>query len=257
MKANAMRNLLLLLCIAGLASCVSSKKFNELQEEKDALAKSLATVEAKVNKLEEQNAELTTAKDDLSMELTNVKGQLNETESRVAQVQSDFDQSKMELDKMKKEVKAAFAHIEDAVADTDNRVTTIEDALYIDMSDTVTFRTASATVSASDKETIMKLAEMLKKHPNLHLVIEGNADKRSISNANYKDNWELSAARSIAVVRQLVKEGVDPTQLTAAGRGEFNPAVTENPDSRETLAQNRRIELLVLPKIGTLYQMSK
>jgi chemotaxis protein MotB len=257
MKANAMRNLLLLLCVAGLASCVSQKKFNELQEEKDALAESLASVEAKVDKLEEQNNELSTANQDLGQELNNVKGQLSETESRVAKVQSDFDASQNELDNMRKEVKAAFSHIEDAVADTDNRVTTIEDALYIDMTDTVTFRTASARVSASDKETIAKLAEMLNEHPNLHLVVEGNADKRSINNDSYKDNWELSAARSIAVVRELVKEGVDPTQLTAAGRAEFNPAVTEDPNSAETLAKNRRIELMVLPKIGTLYQMSK
>lgn len=256
MKNSAIIGLMLMTMI-GMTSCVSNKKFQALEEEKNALEEKVNMMESQVAELQDQNKELDEAKTTLNKDLTQVKAELDETESKVAKVQSDLDQSKTQLDKMRKEVRAAFSHIEEAVASTDERVTTIEDALYIDMSDTVSFRTASATVSAQDKETITKLADMLKKHPNLHLVVEGNADKRSINNENYKDNWELSAARSIAVVRQLVKEGVDPNQLTAAGRAEHNPAVTENPDSPKTWAKNRRIELMVLPKIGTLYQMSK
>ena len=86
-------------------------------------------------------------------------------------------------------------------------------------------------------------------------MIEGNTDKRSINNDNYADNWELSAARSINVVRKLVDMGVNPAQLTAAGRADHNPAETNDPDSKATLAKNRRVELMVIPKVGTLYKM--
>ena len=115
---------------------------------------------------------------------------------------------------------------------------------------------AGKELPLSDKEAIDRLATLLNDHPNLHLVIEGNADKRSINNEDYADNWELSSARSINVVRQLIALGVNPEQLTAAGRAEFNPAASDDPDSKETLAKNRRIELMVVPKVGTLYRLA-
>ena len=70
--------------------------------------------------------------------------------------------------------------------------------------------------------------------------VDGHTDKRPVS-GQFKSNWELSAARAIAVVQYLVSKGVQPQHLVAAGFGEFQPVDTS--DSDEALRRNRRIEL--------------
>ncbi|TBW35118.1 peptidoglycan -binding protein [Siculibacillus lacustris] len=73
------------------------------------------------------------------------------------------------------------------------------------------------------------------------LRIDGHTDARPISGGRFRSNWELSAARSIAVVRRLAEDGVSPRHLVAAGFGEFQPL--EEGTSEEVHARNRRIEI--------------
>ena len=71
--------------------------------------------------------------------------------------------------------------------------------------------------------------------------VDGHTDKRPIQSPQFKSNWELSAARAIAVVQYLVSKGVDPQRLVAAGFGEFQPI--DPGDTEDALSKNRRIEL--------------
>ncbi len=73
------------------------------------------------------------------------------------------------------------------------------------------------------------------------LRIDGHTDSKAITGGTFKSNWELSAARAIAVVQYLISKGIEPTRLAAAGFGEFQPI---DPGTDEAaLARNRRIEL--------------
>lgn len=74
------------------------------------------------------------------------------------------------------------------------------------------------------------------------LRVDGHTDNRPIApGGRFKSNWELSAARSIAVVRRLIEAGVSPKHLVAAGFGEFQPV--EEGTTDEVYARNRRIEI--------------
>ena len=73
------------------------------------------------------------------------------------------------------------------------------------------------------------------------LRIDGHTDKQPISGGPFKSNWDLSAARAIAVVQYLISKGIPPDRLAAAGFGEFQPI--DPGDDEEGLARNRRIEL--------------
>src|SRR5262249_49220215 len=73
------------------------------------------------------------------------------------------------------------------------------------------------------------------------LRVDGHTDVRPINNPLFKNNWELSAGRAIAVVQYLVGKGVSPQRLVAAGFGEFQPIDVEK--TEEAYTRNRRIEL--------------
>jgi chemotaxis protein MotB len=73
------------------------------------------------------------------------------------------------------------------------------------------------------------------------LRVDGHTDVRPINSPEFKNNWELSAARAISVVQYLISKGVSPQRLVAAGFGEFQPISVEK--TEEAFTRNRRIEL--------------
>jgi chemotaxis protein MotB len=73
------------------------------------------------------------------------------------------------------------------------------------------------------------------------LRVDGHTDVRPTTGANFKSNWELSAARAISVVQYLISKGISPQRLVAAGFGEFQPIDPER--TEEAFSRNRRIEL--------------
>lgn len=73
------------------------------------------------------------------------------------------------------------------------------------------------------------------------LRVDGHTDARPMQGGRFRSNWDLSAARAIAVVQYLISRGIAPQRLVAAGFGEFQPI--DQGDSTEALARNRRIEL--------------
>ena len=79
--------------------------------------------------------------------------------------------------------------------------------------------------------------------PDINWVmrVDGHTDAKPIHSSQFSSNWELSAARAIAVVEYLVGRGVDPHRLVAAGFGQFQPI--EAGASDDVLRKNRRIEL--------------
>ncbi|SFK01394.1 peptidoglycan -binding protein [Celeribacter neptunius] len=119
----------------------------------------------------------------------------------------------------------------------------------------VLFEPASAELGPEGKRQIAGVARILSDvaseiPPTIDWVIrvDGHTDKTPLSGTGeYRDNWELSQARALSVVRYMVNDlGFDPSRLLAAGFGEYRPvAIGDNP---ETLAMNRRIEFKLTEK---------
>ena len=88
---------------------------------------------------------------------------------------------------------------------------------------------------------IMELEKQIPPDLAWVLRVDGHTDVRPISNPQFPSNWQLSAARAIAVVQYLVGKGVSPQHLVAAGFGEFQPLDLET--TEDAYRRNRRIEL--------------
>ncbi|MDF1719492.1 MAG: peptidoglycan -binding protein [Minwuia sp.] len=112
----------------------------------------------------------------------------------------------------------------------------------------VLFGSGSAEMGVAGRIQLTKLAETLidisAKIPddiNWILRIDGHTDSVPISTARFPSNWELSAARAIAVSKYLIQQGIPPDRLAPTGFGEFHPI--EPGDSELAKRRNRRIEL--------------
>ena len=117
----------------------------------------------------------------------------------------------------------------------------------------VLFETGKAQLNPDGKTELDKLAaavvELNKEIPPeipWVLRVDGHTDKRPMQSTEFHSNWDLSAARAIAVVQYLISKGVPADRLVAAGFGEFQPI--DPGDSEEAYAKNRRIELKLTEK---------
>lgn len=115
------------------------------------------------------------------------------------------------------------------------------------MTDKVLFDSGSATLLPQTKEILTDIAEILKAQTN-PIIVEGHTDDTTIKKASikaqYSDNWDLSTARAVSVLKYLVRKGVSPDRCSAAGYAEFKPLVPNIDDI--TRAKNRRIDIVML-----------
>ena len=265
-----------------------SKKFKEAFHERDSLCQRTSELEGV---LEATEKDLEATKSDLDQaraQAENLTKDLNEANKKyddlrtssgaqVAGLSSDLASKQAELDakeellknreerlKMLEEIIRKQDELMNALTDRVKKALTgFEDdelsvemrdgKVYVSMSDKLLFKSASATVEPKGVEAIQKIAGVMNKNTDIDMAIEGHTDSLAINTARFKDNWDLSVARSVSVVRLLTDNGVDPQRVTAAGKGEFNP-IGDN-KTKEGRAKNRRTEIVLTPKLNELMQL--
>ncbi|MDE6533204.1 MAG: OmpA family protein [Muribaculaceae bacterium] len=127
-------------------------------------------------------------------------------------------------------------------------VKVLKGVVYISLADNMLFKSGSYEVSSRAMETLSKIAKIIKDYKDYDVLVEGNTDNVPISRENIRNNWDLSGLRASSVVQVLQNDfGIDPSRLTAAGRGEFNP-IADN-GSEVGKQRNRRTEIIITPKL--------
>jgi chemotaxis protein MotB len=116
------------------------------------------------------------------------------------------------------------------------------------------FKSGSTQLSARAQEVLGKVATVLNDKPDMEMLVEGHTDNVPISRDCFKDNWDLSTSRATAITRVLQNDyKVDPARITAGGRSQYVPLATnDTPEGRST---NRRIRIVILPKLDQFYGM--
>ena len=273
-----MKKLVLIALCAGLTltSCVSKKEFAALQtkqkqtedllntatvklnscltERSAALAKAEG-LQDRLNDLKDSNKQLIESSKDLTMLTT--KGADNLERSLESLKERDLKITRLQ-DALTKKDSVTLALVsslkkEVGMNDQDIQINVEKGVVFISLSDKVLFQSGSYYLSTRANEILGKVATVINGKPDFEALVEGHTDNVSYSSGVLIDNWDLSAKRSTAVVRQLVSLGANPAQLIAAGRSEFVPLVPNT--SVENKSTNRRTKIYILPKIDQFYEM--
>lgn len=114
-------------------------------------------------------------------------------------------------------------------------------SVSIELASDVLFDSGKAIVKSSAKSKLNSIANTIKqKYAGKEINVEGHSDTDPIRKSKWKDNWELSCERALAVTRYLISQGIPAKQLAASGRSQYHPIGS-------TKAQNRRVEIMVFP----------
>lgn len=212
---------LLIFCLAvgTFESCVSKKKFDELQSAKDASDKALAETQQQVKNLQDENQNLKTTmeqeKTRMNNEIANIRQDLDAAKTQMAQVQNELSMTREQLDNIKKEINGIFDAYQASGLSLEER----DGKLYVMTKQPVQYRTGSAALSRDERNALADLANTLKNNPKLQILVEGYTDTQKYPRGAGYDNWNLSVDRAMSVARQLLKNGANPDQVAVVGRG--------------------------------------
>lgn len=135
---------------------------------------------------------------------------------------------------------------EKLATETEIEVEQAPTGVKITVAATVLYPSGIAILSDRGKSVLSKVAETLKNHKNVNIIVEGHTDNIPISLklvSTFATNWELASARSINIVHFLVEKGIEESRFESRAFSSQRPIASN--DTVEGKAKNRRIELLI------------
>jgi len=261
-----------------LTSCVSKKKYADLdyklrkkqellddatiklnlcEEEKTSKTSEVKALREKVKTLKNNNSSLLNNVGDLATlskkEAQNLERSLESIKEKDLQIKTMRDA----INKKDSVTLALVTSLKGALGnlnDEDIEVNVEKGVVFISISDKLLFNSGSYNVSKKAENVLGKVAKVVNNKPDIDFMVEGHTDSVPFKKGDLLDNWDLSVKRATAVVRVLQwKFKVDPKRITAAGRSHYQPL--KGNDNRANRAANRRTRIVVLPKLDQFYDM--
>ena len=273
-----MKKVLALILMVFLASCVSQKKFTELEQLQQNTKSLLDTTTIKMNSceeekeaalaslqtLKEQNKFLNANNQDLINNIGNLttlsqKGAENLEKSLESMKEKDLRIDKMQDAVTKKDsvtlaLVTSLKGVLGNLSDDDIEINVEKGVVYVSISDKLLFRSGSYTVTSRAKAVLGKVAKVVNDKPDIEFMVEGHTDNVPIKADGILDNWDLSVKRATAVIRILQNDfSVSPERMTASGRSYYIP-IADN-DTARNRAMNRRTRIVILPKLDQFYDL--
>ncbi|RZK41723.1 MAG: hypothetical protein EOO90_10245 [Pedobacter sp.] len=259
-------------------SCVSNKKFAELQSTNSQLQQSNQDLNSRLQASESELSGSKIRVKSLEEQIAAERANLTQLQTALEKCLSSSNQGNVNISKLVDEINSSNRYIQQLVnsknkSDSLNVVLTnnltrslsreemgsvdvqvLKGVVYISLADNMLYKSGSYEISDQSGATLSKIAKIIKDYNNYDVLIEGNTDNVPISMPNIRNNWDLSALRASSVVQSLQNNhGVDPKRLTAAGRGEYNPIAGNETASGKT--QNRRTQIIITPKLDQFMEL--
>jgi chemotaxis protein MotB len=223
----------------------------ELRSERttvQALRKEQHSTGLKLSQLETERGERQT-------QLQAATASLTDVEAKLAAAESELEELELERAKVGArlaEFRALTAQFQRMIDSGRLQVRFRRGRMIVEMPAQVLFPSASADLSSEGSAALREVAGVLRIFRDKHFIVAGHTDNVPIGGpgAQFSNNWDLSAARAVHVTQALIRFGLLPRQLVAAGYAEFDPIA--NNTSATGRQKNRRIEIILEPRLKDL-----
>lgn len=194
-----------------------------------------------LKELRETESELRKREDDLALLEKDVRNR----EVRIQEMQGIMDVQAQTLNNLRQTISKALLGFEESgltVREKNGRV-------YVSLSEKLMFKVGSAEVDPRGRQAIQELGKVLAGNPDISIMVEGHTDDQGGDALN----WDLSVRRATSIVKILIENPqIEPSRITAAGRGKHLPLETGK--SNEARTRNRRTEIILSPQLDLLFQ---
>jgi len=231
------------------------KNYESLEKSYDALEQNSSAAIAENSR---QNRELLAQLDEKEAALIQEKNRLEKLEKdlairsqRIDELESVIAAKDAKMNALKNAVSNALTNFEGKGLSVEQR----DGKVYVSMENKLLFDSGSWAVNSEGRKAVQQLGTVLAQNPDIAVLIEGHTDNVPYGGSGQlKDNWDLSTKRATSIV-QILRENskIDPQSLTAAGRGEYAPVASN--DSEAGRAKNRRIEVILTPKLDEITRL--
>ena len=229
----------------------NSRQLSEKAKETKLLLEQLEEAQSKLLTKEDELNKLSQDLQKKERELNKAQKDLDERSARVSELEKIIHQKDSLVTAIKNKVQKALTGLEGDGLTIEQR----NGKIYISLEEDLLFASGKYIVNQNGVSALNKLSAALVSQQDLEILVEGHTDNvKGSGKGVIKDNWDLSVMRATSVVKILLdNKGLNPLQLTAAGRGEHNPIATN--ESVEGRKMNRRIEMIISPNLDDLYDI--
>src|SRR6185295_1388820 len=133
------------------------------------------------------------------------------------------------------------------------KVTFRRGRMIVELPAQVLFPSGSAELTDEGSKALDEVAKILRSMRSRRFIVAGHTDNVPVATEHFANNWELSSARAVRVTAQLIRGGLKPEQLVAAGYSEYDPVARNvNEAGRQ---KNRRIEIILEPRLAPMPEL--
>tara|TARA_Y100000991_G_scaffold208323_1_gene187224 strand:- start:1228 stop:2220 length:993 start_codon:yes stop_codon:yes gene_type:complete len=215
--------------------------------EKQRLMADLEKRKLELLKMEDELRDLEIDLNSKKIDLENMSVELQKREKRVNELEEIIANKDAIVKALKDKVAKALLGFKDKGLTVEQK----DGKVYVSMDAKLLFASGSTSVDAGGVKALKELAKVLEDQEDLEILVEGHTDSDKMNSSSHPtDNWELSVLRATSVVKIMLKHSkMNPVNISASGRSEFIPVDTENK------AKNRRIEVVLIPKLDELFDI--
>ena len=233
---------------------------SQIQELEDELSRSRQENQGlteRLGEIESQNSQLASRLRSLGENVETLQGERTS-------LQQDLERTQRALEELRERERQAQARVEtfrglierfqSMIESGRLRVRIVRNRMVVELPEGILFDSGRADLKSGGETTLTEVAQVLREITNREFQIAGHTDNVPIRSRRFRSNWELSAQRATNVARFLIEQGVAANRISAAGYADTQPVSSNETD--EGRAQNRRIEIVLVPNLDELPDLS-
>lgn len=197
-----------------------------------------------------QNAAMTARLQQLDISVEQLQEQRGDLQRAIEQLRERERRAQARLDQFK----SMLGQFKQMIASGKLRVRIVRGRMVVELSENILFDSGKADLKEEGVAALTEVAQILQTIEGRDFQIAGHTDNIPIKSRRFPSNWDLSTARAVTVGQTLAQQGVPAGRLSAAGYADTQPVASN--DAPEGRQQNRRIEIVLMPNLDELPDLS-